>query len=43
MNQSLDQKQKKVEKGVAFYIHMINEHPDTELESKPVGTNLSET
>ena len=43
MNQSLDQKLKKIREGSGIYIHMINEHIDTELEGKPIRINLSET
>ena len=28
----------KVREGSAFYIHMVNEHPDTPLEGKPIDT-----
>ena len=31
-------KQLRIREGSAFYVHMVNDHPDEELEGKPIDT-----
>ena len=33
-------KTSRIREGSAFYIHMMNEHPDTELQGKPIDAFL---